>query len=261
MFVVNRAITDAYFPTPFDIEISEAKITYYELANIRGSYFLANYDAKNSSSQKLGNSNFWKNYLQKNELSNRDLENFVFNKDAKSGVFIEHNQVGIGLVKKQTIEGAFYAKMDYSLSNNFLLGCIIELDSKIIENGIIQIGAESSLFELTITPLIDTSIINHPVIANIFEPPQKGEKIVAISDAILESTNEFHSHFTIVPYYKNFAMLNSDYGNFKGKTEQKRVIPSGTVSFINEQVMPYNPHVGAYAKMGYNQFITAKHKG
>ena len=251
MFIVSEDLSDAYFPTPFDIEVSDNGIKYYELSNIENDYFLKNYDGKNASSQKLGNNLFWSKYIDKEQLLKDDLEEF-------ENVFKHHRQVGIGLENKKTIEGAFYSKTDYQLDEPFLFGCLIELDKKIINNGIIQIGAENSLFELKIISYEDTKLQDHPIVSQLFSQTKKGDKIVAISNVILESTHEFHSYFTIVPYYKNFAMLDNDYAKFKGKTSQKRVIPVGTVSYIDNQVMPYNPTLGAYAKIGYNQFITTK---
>ncbi|MFA5454871.1 MAG: type III-B CRISPR module-associated Cmr3 family protein [Sulfurimonas sp.] len=288
MFLVSSSLDDAYFPTPFDIEITEDRVQYYELAHIENDYFLQNYDVKKASSQKLGNAKFWKNYTHKQELSKEHFEDM-------SEIFITHSQVGIGLENKKTIEGAFYSKTDYQLKNGFLFACLIELDEKtssvasqkksffdflfgrliklneeIISDGIIQIGAENSLFELKIIPYENTQLTSHPIVSQLFTQPQKGDKAVAISDVILQSTEEFHAYFTIVPFYKNFAMLKSEnesfqgkskeksFAKFEGKTDQKRLIPTGTVSYIKEQVMPHNQTLGAYAKMGYNQFITAK---
>lgn len=251
MFLVSEDLSDAYFPAPFDIEVSDDGVKYYELSNIENDYFLQNYNAKNASTQKLGNNLFWSKYINKEQLAKDDIKEF-------EAIFIPHYQVGIGLENKKTIDGAFYSKTDYQLNDKFLFGCLMELDEPIINDGIIQIGAENSLFELKIIPLEATKLQNHSIVSQLFHEPQKGDKVVAISEVILENTKEFHSHFTIVPYYKNFAMLDNDYANFKGKTSQKRLIPVGTVSYIKNQVMPYNQTLGAYAKMGYNQFLTTK---
>jgi CRISPR type III-B/RAMP module-associated protein Cmr3 len=292
MFLVNNSLDDAYFPIPLDVNIQldthgtqimgddgkihtvqypqKAKLVYYEVDNIDGNYFLKNYDAKNSSFLMLGNKNFWNAYINKEPRSINGLHYFEKNEQQHNGIFISHAQVGIGLENKKTIEGAFYSKTDYQLKNGFLFGCLIELDEEIVSDGIIQIGAESSLFELKITPYEKTQLTSHPIVSQLFTQPQKGDKVVAISDVILESTDEFHAHFTILPFYKNFAMIEADdnsfrgiskdknHAKFRGKTEQKRLIPAGTVSFIKEQVMPHNQTLGAYAKMGFNQFITAK---
>lgn len=280
MFLVSKDLSDAYFPTPFDVRIEidnngtqimdedekictvnypqKAKLTYYELSQIDDNYFLKNYDVKNSSPQMFGNNSFWKCYSNKEPRSINGLYYFEQNENQYHGIFIPHHQVGIGLENKKTIDGAFYSKADYQLNDKFLFACLIELDERIINDGIIQIGAESSLFQLKIIPFENTKLQEHLIVSQLFSQTKKSDKAVAISDVILERTNEFHSYFTIVPYYKNFAMLDNDYAKFKGKTSQKRVIPAGTVSYIKEQVMPYNPSLGAYAKMGYNQFLTTK---
>lgn len=263
MFLVSSLLDDAYFKTPLDIEVSKNGVKYYTLANIENDYFLKDYDVKKSSSQKLGNSEFWKKYIDKQELPKGTIVNF-------NDLFISHSQVGIGLENKKTIEGAFYSKTDYQLKNGFLFACLIELDEEIISDGIIQIGAENSLFELKITSYENTQLTSHPIVTQLFTTPQKGDKVVAVSDVILESTDELHAYFTIVQFYKNFAMIESDensfagvsnnknYTKFKGKTAQKRLVPAGTVSYIKEQVMPHTQTLGAYAKMGFNQFITVK---
>lgn len=251
MFLVSSSLDDAYFPTPFDIEVSDGSVKYYELSHIENDYFLKNYDNKNASSQKIGNNIFWNKYINKEQLAKDDLEEF-------ENIFISHHQVGIGLENKKTIEGAFYSKTDYQINDQFLFACLIELDEKIINDGIIQIGAENSLFELKITSYEETKLQDHPVVSQLFQEPLKGDKVVAISDVIIEGTNKFHSYFNIVPYFKNFAMLDNDYAKFKGKTSQKQLIPVGAVLYIDSQVMPYSPTLGAYAKMGYNQFLTTK---
>jgi CRISPR type III-B/RAMP module-associated protein Cmr3 len=269
MFILNRSLDDAYFPTPMDVKIEfdhhgtqiigddgkihlvnypqKAKLTYYELAKIDENYFLKNYDVKNNSSQMLGNRNFWNFYLKKEPRSINGLQQY-------NDVFIPHTQVGIGLENKKTIEGAFYSKTDYQLSESFLFGCLIELEERIINDGIIQIGAEGSLFELHVMPFADTKLQDHPIVSRLFQTPEPNEKLVCISDTMLTHTDELDAYFTIAPYYKNFAMLDNDYARHKGKTAQKRLIPAGTVAYIKNK-MPKQPQ-GAYAKMGFNQFIT-----
>jgi CRISPR type III-B/RAMP module-associated protein Cmr3 len=257
MFIVNKELEDAYFPTPLDIEVSDNGIRYYELTNIGEDYFLKNYDVKNTLSQKLANGNFWNNYIHKKQLSKEDIEAFDFDPITKKGVFKYHHQVGIGLEHKKTIEGAFYSKTDYQIDDKFLFACLIELEEKIINDGIIQIGAENSLFEIKIVPIEHTKLQNHVIVSQLFSQPRQGDKVVAISDVILNNTNEFNAYFTIVPYFKHFAMLDNNYANFNGKTPQKQLIPLGTVSYLKDQTLPSNKNLGAYIKMGYNQFITA----
>lgn len=258
MFIVSSDLNDAYFQTPLDIEVSDEGVNYYELATIGEDCFLKNYDVKKASSQKLANGNFWYNYIHKNELSIKDIEAFEFDTKTKKGVFRHHHHVGIGLEHKKTIDGAFYSKTDYQLGNKFLFACLIELEEKIINEGMIQIGAENSLFELKIKSLEQTALQNHVVVSQLFSQPKLGNKIVAMSEIMLENTAMLNADFTIVPYFKNFAMLEYEDANFKGRTSQKRLIPTGAVSYLNGKAMPSIPNLGAYDKMGYNQFITVK---
>jgi hypothetical protein len=100
-------------------------------------------------------------------------------------------------------------------------------------------------------------LTKHPIVSKLFKTPQRGDKLICISDTILKNTNEFCAYFTIVPYYKNFAMLDKTKSKYNKKTDPKRVIPSGTVAYIKDNAIP-SVQIGAYAKMGYNQFVTAK---
>ncbi len=249
IFIVNKIKDDAYFPIPFDIEIKKESVRYYELTNIDDEYFLKDYDVKNSSNQRLGNKLFWDSYINKDKLSVDNIKQF-------NNIFSKYSQVGIELENKQTVDKKFYSKVDYMLKDDFIFGCLFDFDDE-LHDGIIQIGAESSLFDMKVEKYEETKLVTHPVVSQLFSTPQKGDKIVCLSDTILESTNKFNSYFTIVPYFKNFAMLDKTKSKHNGKTEQKRVIPTGTVSYIKEQKIPYNS-IGAYSKIGYNQFITVK---
>lgn len=251
MFLVNKELDNAYFPTPFDIEISDDSIKYYTLESIDGDYYLNNYNVKKSSSQHLADKNFWEKYTHTDRLSHRDIREF-------SAVFQKHSQVGIELENKQTVDKQFYSKVDYQLDSQFLFACVIDLEEKIIDDGIIQIGAESSIFNLKIQKLEDTNIKYHPIVSRLFTKPDIGDKLICISDTILNSTDDFQANFTIVPYYKNFAMLDKTKSKFNKKTEQKRIIPTGTISYLKENTLPKEQNIGAFSKMGYNQFITIK---
>lgn len=251
MFIVNKELDDAYFPTPFDLEVSVDHIKYYILDNLDGDYYLNNYNVKKSSSQHLANKNFWEQYINTDKLSNKDIKKFT-------DVFQNHSQVGIELENKQTVDKQFYSKVDYQLDSQFLFACVIDLEEKIIDDGIIQIGAESSIFNLKVQKLEDTIIKYHPIVSRLFTKPDIGDKLICISDTILNSTDDFQANFTIVPHYKNFAMLDKTKSKFNKKTEQKRIIPTGTISYLKEKTLPKEQNIGAFSKMGYNQFITIK---
>ena len=283
MFIVSKDLNDAYFPTPFDVRIElekkgtsimgedgaihimpypqKAKLSYYELDTINESYFVKNYDAKNYSSQMLGNKNFWSFYLNKESRAINAVQYFEKNDEQYHGVFIPNIQVGIELKNKQTVDKQFYSKIDYQLDSKFLFGCVIELEEEIIANGIIQIGAESSLFDLKVHKLEDTNIREHPIVSQFFTHPDPQDKLICMSDTILGATEDLNAHFSIVPFSKNFQMIksneNKSSAKFQGKTSLKRVIPTGTVSFIKDKQLP-NYSIGAFAKMGYNQFITTQ---
>jgi CRISPR type III-B/RAMP module-associated protein Cmr3 len=258
MFIVGSKLDDAFFKTPFDIEIADGGIRYYTLANFDDTYyFLKDYDSKKTSAQRLANSKFWSSYIDKQELSVADTIEYA---DA----FCQHRQVGIKLEKKRVAAdedegGAFYTKVDYTLKSDYLFACVIDFDDE-LDGGIIELGGDGSIFELKVQELSSTQLASHPIVSRIFEHPAQGDKVVCMSDTILESTNEFHSHFTIAPYSKPFRMLKDGDKNrskFTGKTDQANLIPAGTVSFLDGQVVPQNS-IGAFSKMGFAHYLTAK---
>ena len=253
MFIVSDTLDDAYFKTPFDIEIGEKSIKTYQLSQINNSYFLADYDVKKSSSQQLGNGDFWKHYLSSQSLSKETIASF-------DTIFMKHSQVGIGLDNKKTIDGAFYTKIDFNLHDGFLFGTVIELEEQIIRDGIIQIGAESSLFELKVIVLEDTHLKRHPIVSNLFRKNDRGEKLVLLSDAMVD-TDGLNAKFYLAPFDKKMAMIVSptkNYNNFLGKSNSKRLIPAGSVVYMKEGKAIESKVVGAYNKMGFNQFIAIK---
>lgn len=269
MFIVSKNLDDAYFFIPFDVKVEKETLKYYELASINDDYYLKNYDSKHHQSKYLGNKNFWVNYLMNQELNITDIEQFDYEKDKESkiekGFFISHSQVGIELQNKQTVKdkdgnGKFYSKIDYQLNDKFLFACVIDLEEKILDDGIIQIGAESSIFDMKIQELETTNIQNHPIISQFFKPIEKADKLVCLSDTILNSTSDLNAKFSIIPYHKSFGMLEKLKEKFKDKTSQKRVIPTGSITYLKDEELPIIQTIGAYEKMGYNQFITVNTK-
>jgi len=270
MFLVNESLSDAYFPTPFNIKVEfedsstqimdesgkivqvnypqKSNVSFYNLTSIDNNYFLDNYDVKNTSSQLLGNNMFWNNYI--NNKQAKYINSFFKYDD----IFIAHSQVGIELENKRVVNEKFYSKTDYNLKKGFLFGALIELEEKIIEDGIIQIGAEASLFELKVIPLNETKLKEHTIVANLFnEVNNKNAKLIALSE-VLANSSDFEADFYIVPFYKDFAMIDSQRKKFS-KTKQMRLIPAGSV-FYNAQNLPKLQ--GAYKKMGFNKFISIK---
>jgi len=275
MFIVDDNLKDAYFPTPFDINIQfdkgssimddeghihivnypqRAYISYYELDNIDDEYFLNNYDVKKYSNQMLGNHMFWNAYLNYDTKILNSLQHFE-HKGNDLGVFIKHSQVGIELDdNKTTKEGQFYSKTDYTLRKGFLFGCVIELEEQIINDGIITLGAENSIFELKVHNLEDLEINLHPIVSQLFTTPKKSNKIVAISESFIDNTKDLKAYFTIAPFYKNFATIYKDKSKFKGKTVAQRLLPNGSVIYPKDDcILPKAQSI--YQKIGYNQFI------
>lgn len=263
MFIVNTALDDAYFKTPFDIEIGKESIKTYQLSEVNKSYFLSNYDVKKSSYQHLANAEFWQSYIDAKPLNKKSVEPFEYalkDDNSEEGIFKKHSQVGIGLENKKTIDGAFYTKVDFNLRDGFLFGAIIELDEKIINDGIIQIGAESSLFELKVNTLEDTKLATHPIVSNLFSVCDSAEKLVLLSDAMM-NTAGVNYKFHLVPFQRKMAMILSSKNNhskFAGKSKTKRLVPQGSVFYMKENHTIESKVEGAYKKMGFNQFIAVK---
>lgn len=287
MFIVNKEVTDAYFSTPLDVNFSfktkkidvngeekevsdygkETTVNYYELAQIDAQYFVKGYDVKKTNHQLLSNQNFWNAYIDHETSFINGVLPLEYDKDSREGVFVSHQQVGIGLNNKQVIEKAFYSKVDFSLSESFMFAAIFDFDGN-IEDGFIQIGAESSLFEMKAIEYEESKLTNHPIVSQFFTNVSDADKVVALGSAILHDTKDIATYFSIVPYYKRFGMLKSeedasskskDKNNtkFKGKTAQKRVVPPGSVFYLKDGEFQ-SKNIGAYAKMGYNQFIKVK---
>jgi|GEM_PF-6596585 len=276
MFLASESLDDAYFPTPFDLnatitygshmmateseEIIPVKypqkvtLSYLTLANIGGYYYLDGYNVKHHSPQMLGNSVFWKAYLNGEERAVNALFAFEDSSEHK-GIFLPHEQVGIALDKgKQTIDEKFYVKKDYTLNEGFLFACLLDFDGE-IEDDYVQLGAEGSLFKMEVHPLSQTPLSQHPVIVSLQNAPKAGGKAVAISDVMVEHKDVSPLHFALVPYVKRSASLKRDKERYMGVHPLKQVAPAGSIFYLKEQEsMPSN--IGAYAKMGYNQFIS-----
>jgi hypothetical protein len=161
--------------------------------------------------------------------------------------------VGIGLEHKQTVEGRFYAKTDYMLSKKLRFACLLAFDGK-IEDGLIQIGAEGSMFRMEVKHLEETALVSHPLVSCMFEPTEHGTKMVALSDVLVEESEALHAKFALVPYLKRFAPLKTHKGKYVGTHKVRTVIPAGSVVYMHEGKLPQCIE-GAYTKMGYNRFV------
>ncbi len=258
MFLVNNTLSDAYFPTPFDVSIKmqkvQADLSYCHLAEVGRAYYLEGYNVKTQSDQMLGNAAFWQAYLNGSESCIDAVHPYVYDEETKRGIFVKHTQVGIGLEQKQTIEGAFYSKTDYTLNEGFLFAAILDFDGN-MEDAIVQIGAESSLFEMKVSILEETTIQAHPVVEKLFEPQRNGQRKVALSDAMFPDTETLPADFVLIPSVKRMTSVKMQKGKYVGLHGIKQIAPAGTVVYVKEG-KTLSLVSGAYGKMGYNQFIT-----
>jgi len=275
MFIVYRSLEDALFPTPFDVHAQigygmgsvmtdtgeivpvaypqKVSLSYLTLSHIGPHYYLDGYDAKGHAPQMLGNSAFWKAYMGEEERAINAV--FVYEHTSEhKGVFVPHTQVGIALEAKQTIAGKFYAKQDYTLREGFLFACVLELDGEIRED-FVQLGAEGSLFRMEVHPLSQTGVADHPVVSALLQPRSGGTKLVAISEMMAEDTAAQPVYFSLIPYLRQRAELKSQKGRFLGVHTVKNTIPAGSVFYPKDGQM-LDLVQGAYAKMGYNRYIS-----
>jgi len=275
MFITDSECKSGYFPTPFDVKITQQNshssimddsgkiisvnypqklsLSYYKPKSLSHATYLDGYNPKEASPQMLANANFWDAYLnQKDRVINGALP-YDVEKQSGLGVFVPHTQVGIALNHKQTIDGKFYKKIDYTLARDFCFGCILEFEGE-IRDDIVQLGAESSLFRMRVQPLDSVELQNHPLIKAMFQPQNQGEKIVAIGDMIAQDSSCLNAKFALIPYLKHMAMLRSIKGRFDGLHTTHTIIPAGSVIYTHQE-SSISLYEGAYIKMGYNQFI------
>jgi len=274
MFIVNRSLDNAYFPTPFDVDVQiqraqtsimdddgrivtvdypqKVSLSYLSLAKIGEYTYLKGYDMKRHTPQMLGNASFWNAYMQGETRAINAVLPFEYDAQSGRGVFVAHTQVGIGLDGKQTVEGKFYGKTDYTLAKGFAFAAVIDFDGK-IEDAYVQIGAEASMFKMEVRPLEETPLREHPVVSRIFTPQREGGKLVAISDMMLQTTQQ-PVDFALVPYFRSVASIKSEKGKYVGTHRVRRTAPSGSVFYLSADALPSCVE-GAYAKMGYNRYI------
>jgi hypothetical protein len=240
MFLISKNKENFYYPTPFDYYIYDNEYGIFELKKLQSSYYFKHYDAKKGITQYLGDKSFWDGYIK-----NKPTKAISFN-----DVFEKVTQVGIALENKSVKDEKFYYKVSYNLKEDFLFGCIIDCDE--IEDGEIQIGADGSMFKLSVeefnfkSPLFDALIKNKKILE---------DKSVALSDsfgdvrkfkgpAIVKSED-----FRMIKYKKEGKIYT-----FGGKTEYKKLIKRGSVFYGD---VNFNA-TGAYKKISFNKFIRRK---
>lgn len=272
LFIIDKDLRDAFFPTPFDFSISSSDNGYedsrvYDYSDACGYPFLDGYDPKNHNPQRLGGSSFWEKYLTGNAPQVSDAIKYT-------DVFVDSMQTGIALSNRTVIDKMFYVKTSYALRKDFLFACMVDIDEKLfgelklpnksIANGVIQIGAEGSLFALEVHSIDDipAQVKGHVVIKQIITPDTiQQDKVVLVSPAISMRLTSNLSEFAILPsaYPQKMVEYHSSNNNYryKGKTEETLLIPSGSV-FYNPKENKLPPATGTYGKIGYNTYITTQ---
>ena len=238
MFVIDK--NNLYYPTPFDIQKIDGEYKILEYKKIGDIKYLKNYKAKEGLKQYLGGKKFWESYVN-NKIDSSDLKDF-------DDIFIEVSKVGIGVDKKENIEGMFYVKKAYLLKEGYKLACFIDFDDEFNFNGKITLGADGSVFEIN-----EEKIDNYKlhVIYKAFCEDKKffSNKKVAISDVFYPESVK--AEFKIIPQSSTFEIIDKTKDTFKGKKESKRIYKRGCV-FYNATLPSVD---GIYKLMQYNKFI------
>jgi len=247
MFVLkieNDKVKDALFPTPLALK-KEKDYTTYKLKKISSTYYLEGFSYKEIVYQKLGGREFWKKYINAEDINEKDFTEF-------DEIYKEVEQVGVGLENKKNINEQFYSKISYELRDGYEFGVVIDCDCE-IKDGVIQIGADGSMFSLKVDNLIE-----HPLFDAFRDGAVEGEKLVAISDVL--EIDEIKADFRITPIYKKerFNIYKKAGKRYKfEKTKELNLIKRGSV-FYNASVNLDN--LSAFKKMGYNIFISVKER-
>ncbi len=253
--VENDYVEDALFEIPFDV--STDRLAYpRRLDSINGkqaTVLLENYDYKEGSHRGFGDKLFWDEYRYGRASENNIVE---YNK-----IFSEQNQVGIALNEhKQVVDEMFYTKKSYSLESGYEFGLLVELDEEGLDDkdklkkGYISIGADSSMFRLKVEDDL-YRIEDHLVIRSFQSPDAEGNKIVLLSDSMLDSSIDSDAYFQLVPYSVPFRMMsNATDSRASYKTTEKLLVPKGSVYYFDEP-NSLEEAKGAYAKMGFNRYL------
>lgn len=275
MFILqkeNKCIKDALFEVPSDIVKYDCELAIARpkrLQNIISSkavVLLEKYDVKEGFVEGLGGSAFWKSYINYESLG-------CITKHSQ--VFEPYKQVGIALAEeKQVDEGKFYTKTSYNLKEGYTLALLANIDNelledkglKILEDGILSLGADSSMFQMEVCD-IPAIFAEHPLLLSLQNPYKKeGSKIVLLSDSILTQSIQEKSFYQIVPYKVPFKMMQSrevdpntsndiEHKASYSKTSERLLVPKGSVYYFKTP-QHLEEATCAYKKMGFNQYLT-----
>lgn len=242
-------IVDALFEIPHDIvkrkdQTGMEVITMSDIP-IRSNkkiHTFTNFAMKSGYMIGLGGKSFWEKYPKGTMLDNDVLQ--------YEQVFVSSDHVGISLERARAIEGMFYSKTDFKLKDGYSFAVIVELNEA-LPSGIIQIGGENSMFSLKCEDIgnID-NLESHPVIKSILNGkiPENCTKAVALSELIMDRTVPENIKAAIVDGYKSERKLKS-FGSqeYAGKTSSRRLVPRGSVFYINEKPLVIE------GSLGYNE--------
>ena len=278
MFIIqsqNGYIKDALFQIPSDVVQKEcqniiAKPNSTTIASSKPVVILEDYNVKEGFLDGLGGNDFWENYINFNTLPTIHAHNTIYKPYNQAGIALDNN--------RQTKEGMFYTKKSYLLHKNYTFGILVHIDDNILkkedletlEDGIISMGADSSMFSLKVLE-IPKIIEKHPILLTIQNSSlEKGTKIVLLSDSILTQSIHKESYFQIVPNKVPFKMMQSkevnknslnsisiepkEHKSSYSKTKEKLLIPKGSIYYFKTSNQLEEAKC-AYRKMGFNQFL------
>lgn len=240
-------IADALFEIPHDVVetkdqnameiIDTSDIPIRSNKKIR---VFKNFSIKTGYVAGLGGKKFWETYQKGQKFLPNDILKY-------EQVFVPSDHVGIWLDKSRAIQGKFYSKSDFKLNDGYSFGIIVESDEA-LPCGIIQIGGENSMFSLKCEKIETFSkLSNHPVIQSIMKKntPEKYTKAIALSELIMEKTIPRHINSAIADHYKSERQLKSAGSReYVGKTSSRRLVPRGSVFYIDNIPLIVNPELG-----------------
>jgi hypothetical protein len=241
---------DALFPLPLDLLKKDRLLQPAATQRVGDERLPVDYNAKEGAYTGLGGRRFWEDYLAARPSCKAKTLRY-------DEIFIPHEQVGIGLERKEVVEGMFYRKTDYRLAESYRFGALLRSDYRPPE-GLLTLGAESGVFRLRVHDLAALEkIADHPVISAIWRPRDPAAKWVAVGEAALDTRDDAIA-FAFTPWPKTEKRL--DYHGkernyrFRGKTAGIRLAPRGSVLYLEEPGFPPEAP-DRLGRIGYNLFI------
>ncbi len=246
---------DALFPLPLDLLKKDRLLQPAAMQRIGDERLPVDYNAKEGLYTGLGGRRFWEDYLAARPSCKAKTLRY-------DKVFLPREQVGIGLDRKEVVEGMFYRKTDYTLESDYRFGVLLQSDYRPKE-GLLTLGAEQSVFRLKVHELEDLeTLADHPVLTAIGRDHEPTTKWISLGEAMLDTRDEAID-FAFTPWPKTEKRLDY-YGKdrnyrFKGKTPGTPLAPRGSVIYFREPGHP--PQAPDHlSRIGYNLFIPIFHK-